>query len=160
MIEFQHLITQAEVDSEFINLTDKSGNKYGPQIGRPDKVFTVVDDAGKQFEMKRHHGNQLTRCTAWFTEHAIRAGTLLTIRFDPHAARIYLLSQPPAAPPAPWRLGSVSFMHDGDHYEIQCVADGEVVRVCGLRDGKQVGGFDFPPSPQIRRRRRDMSEYV
>lgn len=160
MIEFQHLITQAEVDSEFINLTDKSGNKYGPQIGKHDKVFTVVDDAGKQFEMKRHHGNQLTRCTAWFSEHAIKAGTLLTIRFDPHTATIHLLSQPPASPAAAYPLGSVSFMHDGDHYEIRCVTDGQVVRVCGLRDGKQVGGFEFPPPPRIRRPRQDISRYV
>jgi len=160
MIDFKHLIRQSEVDSHFINLTDENGNRYGRQIGKSDKVFAVLDDAGKQFEMKRHHGNQLTRCTAWFTDHGMKAGTLLTIRFDPHAATIHLLSQPPAHLPVNSPLGSVSFMHDGDYYEIQCVADGEVVRVHGFRDGKRVGSFDFPATLKTRRRPRDISRYV
>jgi hypothetical protein len=86
--------------------------------------------------------------------------TLLTIRFDPHTATIHLLSQPPASPSAASPLGSVSFMHEGDHYEIRCVADGGVVRVCGFRDGKQVGSFDFPATPKARRGRRDIIEFV
>jgi hypothetical protein len=151
MIEFKHLITQQEVNAHYINLTDESGNTYGSQIGKPDKVFTVIDDAGEQFKMKRHRGNQLTRCTSWFTHHSIRAGTLLTIRFDPHTATIHLLSQPAASPPPASPLASVSFIYDGDHYEIRCAADGELVRVCGFRDGKQVGSFDFPATPQTRR---------
>ena len=160
MIEFQHLITQSEVDSQYINLTDESGRRFGKQIGKPDKVLPVIDDAGKHFEMRRLHGNQLTRCTAWFTERGIIAGALVTIRFDPQTATIHLLLQPPRQPASTVTLGSVSFQHDGDHYEVRCIADGEVVRVCGLRDGKQVSSFDFPPTPRIRKRRIDISEFV
>ena len=65
MIEFQHVITQSEVDSQYINLTDKGGIKYGKQMGKLDKVLTVIDESGKKFEMKRIHGNQLSRCGDW-----------------------------------------------------------------------------------------------
>ena len=154
------MITQSEVDSKYINLTDESGNRYGKQIGKPDKMLPVIDDAGGCFQMRRLHGNQLTRCTAWFTERGIRAGALVTIRFDSQTATIHLLSRPPARPPTAVTLGSVSFQHDGDHYEIRCIADGEAVRVSGFRDGKQVSSFDFPPTPRIRKQRIDISEFV
>jgi len=160
MIEFEHEITQPEVDTHYINLTDKGGNRYGSQIGKRDKVFKVVDDAGKEFEMKRHGGNQLTGCTAWYNERAIKVGAEIKIRFDPHSATIYLLSQPSRNPPTSSLLGSVSLTHDGDYYEIRCIADGEVVRVSGFRDGKQVGGFDFPTTPKSRRPQRAISDYI
>jgi hypothetical protein len=160
MIEFKHTLTQPEINSQYINLNDESRNSYGDQIGKTGKLFTVVDDANNKFEMRRNSSNQLTRCASWFEKHRPKAGTILTIRFDPQTATIRLLRQPATSPVIPTPLGSVSFTHDGDYYEIRCAADGEVVRVCGFRDGKQVSSFDFPPTPKIRKRRIDISEFV
>jgi hypothetical protein len=160
MIEFKHTLKKEEISSEYINLSDSSGNPYGEKIGKTGKLFTVVDDAGNKFEMRRNSTNQLTRCAAWFDKHRPAAGTVLTIRFDPQTATIYLFCQPPASPAVPTPLGSVLFQHDGDYYEIRCVADGDVVRVCGFCDGKQVSSFDFPATPKIRKRRIDISEFI
>jgi hypothetical protein len=93
--------------------------------------------------MKKHHGNQLTRCSEWFGENAIKASTVILIRFDRLNGKLYLLPVPNVHPVQSQQLGSVSFTREGKHYELRCVLDGSKVRVHGILDGKQIGGFDF-----------------
>ena len=83
MIQFDHTITESECDSNYLNLTDDHGRKYGKQIGRTDTVVTVRNAMGSDHNMKRHGGNQLTRCTEWFRDNRITPGTVIRVGFDP-----------------------------------------------------------------------------
>ena len=143
MIEFEHLITQSEVNSEYINLTSTDRRQYGSRMGVHDTVLTVIDGHGRRFKMKRHHGNQLTRCSEWFTTNAIKPRTMIIVRFDPFQSTLHLLPATEAQPVQSQPLGSVSFARDGRSYEVRCVVEGGKVRVRGLLNGKQAGAFDF-----------------
>ena len=76
-------------------------------------------------------------------ENAIKASTVILIRFDRLNGKLYLLPVPNVHPVQSQQLGSVSFTREGKHYELRCVLDGSKVRVHGILDGKQIGGFDF-----------------
>lgn len=90
MIQFDHTITEPECDAQYLNLTDAHGRKYGKQVGPANTVVTVLDATGREYAMKRHGGNQLTRCTEWFRDNGITPGALIRVRFDPQQGHLHL----------------------------------------------------------------------
>jgi len=83
MIEFEHLINSSEVNANYLNLTDDYGNRYGSQMGEHSQIFTIIDSKGRRTSMKRHHGNQFTKCSEWFAKNNIKANTKILVRYDP-----------------------------------------------------------------------------
>jgi hypothetical protein len=47
-----------------------------------NKEIVAVDDHGQKYAMKRHHGNQLTRCTLWYRQNNIVAKDQIDIWFE------------------------------------------------------------------------------
>jgi len=83
MIEFEHLINASEVSTNYLNLTDDFGNRYGDQIGPHRTILMVIDGEGRRSLMKRHYGNQLTQCAEWFKTNGIRPSSRILARFNP-----------------------------------------------------------------------------
>ena len=81
MVEFIHNLNSSETSTNYINLTDESGRKYGWEIGKADAIVLIVDSRGRQSRMKRHHGNQFTRCSDWFSNN--RSISSIRIKHDP-----------------------------------------------------------------------------
>ncbi len=81
-ISFDRQITWPEALRDYINLTDLVGRKYGNKIGPAGIVLTVIDDMRRKFEMKRHGGNQLTRCTDCFRSNNIETNSTIGIWVD------------------------------------------------------------------------------
>jgi hypothetical protein len=144
MIEFEHQITKSEVDSKYINLTATDGKPFGNQIGSgPGSVLSVLDGCGRQFRMKRHNGNQLTRCSDWFGTNAVKPWTLITVRFDTLHNTLHLVSKSECQPAPVEPVGSITFARNGQTYEVRCEVKAGKFLVRGLCGGKPAGGFDF-----------------
>ncbi|MGA2661069.1 MAG: hypothetical protein ABSH34_26605 [Verrucomicrobiota bacterium] len=143
MIQFEHLISEAEVNSQYINLTDANGKQYGPEIGQHGSVFAVIDGSGREFRMKRHHGNQLTRCSEWFSQNAIRARTAILVKFDRQNSVLHMAPVTEVLPLPTLVLGAVSFAYDGRQYEVRCTLGGSKIQVRGFVDGDAKNGFDL-----------------
>ncbi len=82
-IEFQHMLNASEVEDQYINLTGLDKTKYGPQIGPKGTILSVLDAKGRQSQMKRHGGNQLTRCARWYGANNVNQNTKVLVSFDP-----------------------------------------------------------------------------
>lgn len=147
MVEFEHLINQSEVASNYINLTDYIGNKYGDQIGPHDSLLVVVDGQGRQSQMKRHHGNQLTKCSEWFRANNIKPSTKIKVKFNPletldgkkvlHLIPLSNLeSLPEVTPDKP-----VPFQETEPDSEIERVNDGEHSTEIPIALEKQIEDF-------------------
>jgi hypothetical protein len=92
MIGFEHEINQAEADASYINLYDGRGRKYGQKIGPKDTLLMAIDGEGRRSLVKRHNGNQLTKCTEWYRCNDVQAGAVIEIRFDiVHPEYLYLI---------------------------------------------------------------------
>jgi 5-methylcytosine-specific restriction protein B len=82
MIMFELLLKQPEVNDHYINLRGTDGKEYGSIIGKRNTIVTVIDSIGREFQMKRHGGNQLTRCAGWFNTNKVQPNTRLQAKFD------------------------------------------------------------------------------
>ena len=148
MIEFEHIINQGETYANYIGLTDcHDGKHYGSDIGQEGMALRVIDGKGREFRMKRHGGNQLTRCKQWFEKNDIQPDTKIQVRYDFKTGVLHLIPwadiRKPQIPAPSEELGSVSFTRDGRRYQVRCIYDAGKVQVRGSLDGKQVVSFEF-----------------
>jgi len=88
VIEFQRTVTEAEVRSCYLNLTDDAGNRFGQQFPLHRTKLAVIDGSGRATYAHKHHGNQLWGTLRnWFEQNNISPGTRITVRFDPDERR-------------------------------------------------------------------------
>lgn len=83
MIEFKKTISQPEIDSFYLNLTDDFGNKYGHHFPSHKTTFVVVDSKNRKTSAKKHHANQIWGSVRnWYNENNINVGQRITVKFD------------------------------------------------------------------------------
>lgn len=88
MIEFKRTISATEAGSFYLNLTDDHDHRYGEDFPEHTVPLVVLDGSGKTFPTQKHHANQLWgMLRRWFQANNIRAGTQITVRFDPNERR-------------------------------------------------------------------------
>ncbi|MCI0407986.1 MAG: endonuclease NucS [Acidobacteria bacterium] len=88
MIEFQRTVTQSEVRSTYLNLTDDYGRRFGRNFPEHRTKLVVIDGAGRQSRAQKHGDNQLWGAVKnWFNDNRIAPGTRVRVRFDPNERR-------------------------------------------------------------------------
>ncbi|MHC4662837.1 MAG: endonuclease NucS domain-containing protein [Planctomycetota bacterium] len=85
MVTFYRTISQPEVNSTYLNLTDDSGRKHGAYFGLQHKQRIVIKDgAGRITYTKMHHRNQIWgSISEWFYQNNVQAGLRTKITHDP-----------------------------------------------------------------------------
>jgi hypothetical protein len=151
MITFEHTLNASERISEYIGLTDDGGRRYGSQIAKEDAIVTVIDGQGRRFQMRRLHGNQLSKCTRWSRTNAITGpeDTKIIVRFDSRESdeegnpvlHLFPASQTEHASDS--ELPCVFFLREGKRYEIRAAFDGLSLSVRAFLAGKPANGFTY-----------------
>src|SRR5437867_815789 len=141
-LEFEHVVNQSEVVSKYINLTDTHRVRHGMEIGSHGTAVCVIDGKGRKYEMKRHGGNQLRRCSKWFQKNNIQPDTKILVRFDYQNRTLRLMPVTDSHRTKSPLVGCVSFRHNGKNYEIRYTPDGGKLKVCVFVDGQPASDFE------------------
>lgn len=84
MIEFSRTISEAEVKSTYLNLTDDDGQTYGSHFPAHKTKLTIVDQEGRVVQGQMHRKNQLWGgIEKWFVNNQVAAGDIIIVRYDP-----------------------------------------------------------------------------
>src|SRR3972149_1089097 len=88
MIEFRRVVSQAEVRSTYLNLTDEQGRKWGAGFTEHRKKLAVIDGQGRVTSAQKHHSNQVWGAIRnWFDDNRVAPGTVVLVRHDPDESR-------------------------------------------------------------------------
>jgi len=89
MVEFTRTITQPEVTSGYLNLTDERGQKQGDSFPSQHLVkIAIIDGHGRVTIAKKHHGNQIWGgLSKWFVANNVQPGVRIRVRHDPNETR-------------------------------------------------------------------------
>ena len=83
MLEFFKTISDSEVNTKYINLTDTENKTYGNEFPVKGTRLCIIDEAGQEFSASKHGNNQLWgNLRTWFESKNIQPGTFVKINYD------------------------------------------------------------------------------
>jgi hypothetical protein len=88
MVEFYHVVTDPEVRSAYLNLTDDQGERHG-EIFPSHRTRLAILDGQEHLTFAQKHGkNQLWgTLDHWYRANHIQASTGILVRYDPQEAQ-------------------------------------------------------------------------
>ena len=103
MIEFYRVISESEVQTTYLNLTDERGRTFGAKFPPHKTRLAIVDAQGRVTSAQKHHDTQIWGSISnWFRDNDVQPGAKVLVRYDPKERKdgfpvVYLLPQPPAS---------------------------------------------------------------
>ena len=82
MVEFYKIISESEVVSLYINLTDIQRKTYGKHFPKKGTKLCIIDEAGDKYSATKHGDNQLWNMYNWFSRKNVQPGTFVKISYD------------------------------------------------------------------------------
>jgi hypothetical protein len=99
MIEFRRVVSESEVRSTYLNLTDEQGRTWGAHFPEHRKRLAIIDGEGRVTFAGKHHTNQIWGAIRnWFDDNSVRPGTVVVVRHDAGETRegcpvVYLIPE-------------------------------------------------------------------
>lgn len=83
MISFVRALSDGEIRSSYLNLTDVEGRTYGSDFPPSLTHLVVVDQRGRRTRAEKHHGNQVWGTLKyWYAANRPAAGDEVVVAFD------------------------------------------------------------------------------
>ena len=88
MVTFLRTLSESEVKSGYLNLTDNARETYGHLFPKHTTKFVVLDHNGRRSSAEQHHRNQVWgNLKNWYRKTKAKAGDTVIVSFD-HTERI------------------------------------------------------------------------
>ncbi|SRR5713101_291647 len=83
-VDFTHTMSESELRSTYLNLTDDRGRTFGATFPPHKTKLRVIDGRGIKSYASKHHKNQIWGSIQnWFYENRIEPGDVIQISYDP-----------------------------------------------------------------------------
>jgi hypothetical protein len=83
-VEFIRTISESEVRSTYLNLTDDSGRRYGKHFPPHKTKLRIIDDQGRRTHASMHNVNQIWGSIQnWFSDNHVRPGDVVKVAYEP-----------------------------------------------------------------------------